>query len=661
MKRLAIILVGLAVVYFLAFYFPARSSGNQRPPPPDPAPLEILEKAGDEGSRPAHAAATDVGQPGVASRDRSAEGHEGGSDARLRGRIVDDLGEPLAEVLVQTTPVNTDDLRNPTTSAADAAEAADAATRETVTDASGRFELAPLAANRGPRLWRRLGAQPWFDCVVVAHHPLFAPRILSDVHAVPGATIDLGDITLPSCAGLLVEVVHDSGLPVRDARVEIRPTVEHARLPAAARAARHRRAQTDAKGIATFYGVEPGAWILEIRSTGRVTTAHHRQPASPEVAPRTIVTVLSGQVLAGRVLDADDAPVESAWIHCRPAAESAQSGPSLETRTAGDGGFRIEGLADGLQRVTVASPNRGTTTLEAVDPSRGPQVFRLPRGQEIRGRVVHGRTRRPVVGAAVHATVDSGWPILRGGQLHRPSTTTDGDGNFVFSGLPPGIVTLTASSKGFCPETLGPLPPPTTPSRRESVVLTLDEGARVIGQILSPSAGLPLQDAVIHTLRLPNRPAKPTARTGAGGRFELKGLPPGRYRLVVESAGLPPFWTEDFAAERNGRIELGALRLQRGGSIHGRALTKSGDPAVGATVHLIRRGDIPPALGGLRMKSDHHGHFRAPVVAPGEYRMFYDYPDKEPRAAAECRRATRVRVRIEAGKDPQQDLRPRIR
>ncbi len=594
------------------------------------------------------------------SKNRTPPTPEPPGSSKLRGRIVDDLGVALAGVVVRVMAANTqllvtgpprvgENVRKRIT---------------TTTDAGGVFLLQPLQPPDGGTL------------VIVARHPHFAPRVLR-VASKPGqatANRDLGDLTLVSCPGLLVEVRGDSDIPLAGARVGLEPDLTDAALPPITR---ERSNVTDTSGIATFYGITPGPWTVTVTAQGRATTLlAHAQLESPESSPRAMVRLPPGRTLTGRLTGPAGEPVPGALVRATGITRSADPTqprhPPMETQTDAEGAFRLTGLIPGVQQILVLSDSHGGLRRDGVDPDAGTLNLRLPRGFELRGRVLYGRTKRPFAGAVVTARGTSGWPSFRDGRPHRPQATTDEDGKFHFRGLPEGILTLLATSEGLSPAVSGPLEP-TAPGGVQSVpatvTLLLEEGFRVTGQILSPT-GLPLEHAVIRAALQPSEdstiPGLSTRRTSpapvrsrVGGRFEVAGLHPGRYRLEVSAPGLPVLRTALFSARANAQLEIGALRLAHGGTVSGTAFDAAGRPAAFAAVHLR------PETGrrtAHTVRTDASGRFRLPPVASGSYRMFYDYPDREtPRATAETRAATGVTVRVENHANQRQDLRPRVR
>jgi len=119
--------------------------------------------------------------------------------------------------------------------------------------------------------------------------------------------------------------------------------------------------------------------------------------------------------------------------------------------------------------------------------------------------------------------------------------------------------------------------------------------------------------------------------TNGEGRFELRNLPAGDYRLIVSKAGFitlefgqrRPFETASTITLGEGQSATGNVALIRGGAIFGRVLDQFGDPSVGTRVQVMRlraeggsRRLLPVGAGD---QTDDTGAFRLYGLPPGEY------------------------------------------
>jgi hypothetical protein len=119
--------------------------------------------------------------------------------------------------------------------------------------------------------------------------------------------------------------------------------------------------------------------------------------------------------------------------------------------------------------------------------------------------------------------------------------------------------------------------------------------------------------------------------TNGEGRFEIRNLPAGEYRLTVSKTGFVtleygqqrPFETASTITIGEGQSATGNVALPRGGAVFGRVLDEFGDPSVGTRVQVLRnraedggRRLIPV---GVADQTDDTGAFRIYGLPPGEY------------------------------------------
>jgi len=165
-----------------------------------------------------------------------------------------------------------------------------------------------------------------------------------------------------------------------------------------------------------------------------------------------------------------------------------------------------------------------------------------------------------------------------------------------------------------------------------------DEGSRELELVRRYFAGG--STAVVGTVRQNNEPymarmqplagarvsvageasASHSVLTSPDGSFEIRGLPPGRYRLSATKSGYEgrEYSSTSVELDRSG-CAIADLSLWTSNSVSGRVVGRDRTPVKGARV-LLRRRDAPPIRGwGLLERTDETGRFRFTEVAPGSY------------------------------------------
>ncbi len=157
----------------------------------------------------------------------------------------------------------------------------------------------------------------------------------------------------------------------------------------------------------------------------------------------------------------------------------------------------------------------------------------------------------------------------------------------------------------------------------------LEGSGRVRGVVVTADSGAPVARVVVR-LSSPGTAGR-EAVSDASGRFEIAGLPAGRYALTARKAGFVTSGAGQVDATapilafelRDGQShENVTVRMFRGGAIDGRIVDENGEPVVEATVRALRAEYI---AGGRRLRARHtvqtddRGQFRLYGLPPGKY------------------------------------------
>jgi protocatechuate 3,4-dioxygenase beta subunit len=512
--------------------------------------------------------------------------------ARIRGRLVDEDGAPVAGAEVALTP--RDGERQPWGAEPEGAQ-------RVVSGQGGVFELLDLPVGRVD-----------LEVDAARHPPLARPGV--EVRRL-GETVDLGDLVLGPEA-VLDGVVEDSkGAPIAGAEVRVGEGVRRPFWLGGAGADEGSRL-TGPGGEFRIERLRPGDLVaLEVSKEGYAAAA----PAIVRVPAEDPVHVVLQPVahVSGRVVDEAGRGVSDAMI--LPSADHfgratfSHTAPSEE-----DGSFEVE-TGPGAVRLTArkegfrpASPV--LLELETGERREGVELV-LRASPQVRGRVLTP-DGEPAAEAMVLVTA-----LQAGEGLSTEGRSTEADGSFALD-VAPGRAHLEATKEGYAA------------ASREVVVtdagvdvkLRLGRGAEVSGRVLGPD-GEPAPGRQVQLVSgALIKHASHGAASAADGSFALRGVEDGTYRLLV--LGDPMSAARHGAAYSHPKeivVQGGApvggilVRLPAEATIRGRLLgLEPGE--VPATTILARGGEA--GAGGARPGTVlDGGRYEVPDVGPGRWEV----------------------------------------
>jgi len=484
--------------------------------------------------------------------------------ARLSGRVLDGAGAGIAgaevTLLASGTFLNIGDslTRLP---------------RTAITGADGSFRFEDAASDQSSN-------------AIVVRKPGFAPVRLANQRAgavgkpivlAPGREL-AGTVRLP-----------DKKTPVKGALVRFEGSAS----------SRWIAAGDDGKFVVKDLPAGSGTLTVDAGDAGWKSVANLK--AGAQAAPLNVV-LEPVAVLEGRAVDAKTGrAVPRAKLVLR-------GGSGAMARTGPDGKYRLKPLAPGRYELAADDPRyvafRRDTELHPSETKRLDVV--LVPGASMSGRVVD-EDGRPVAGARGFVTRGSENPLMslrrQFGNRGKAAFTTAADGTFRASRLTPGenqrIETL---HRDYVRATLGGLSLEGG-ATRSGVNLVMRKGATLAG-LVRDANGAPLPGAEVAvrgsgnvTMRRGGAmmmtrpvvgPGSERLKTGADGRFEVKGLATGEYGLVVTKPG--------YASERIDPITVTEaplqpveVTLQGGSAISGVVKRRTGEPVENAVVMLAPR------------------------------------------------------------------------
>jgi hypothetical protein len=325
------------------------------------------------------------------------------------------------------------------------------------------------------------------------------------------AASERGDpLVLRLGAGARVTVtVTGDGAPVRGAVVDER--VGNAR----------QTARSDARGVAVFSALEPGLAVFEVTAPGYGPATGTAFVGAPGAAAELAIALHRGWQLTGVVVDERGAAIAAAQV-----TAIAGGRTTLEhtgAATDGSGGFAMT-VAPGTYRVRAMDGEHAPAfspmvTVTAQDA--GPIRLVVSDGGTLLG-VVQDVAGRPVSGAVID--VFDPEPQL----LPHRQTVSDGRGALEVHGLPRRTLQVVAETEGARSDAILV---DLAATARARVTLVLDAAATIAGQVVDDHGGAVPEVEVIARPQDATWTRPSVARSAGDGRFVLRGLAEGRYRL----------------------------------------------------------------------------------------------------------------------------------
>lgn len=302
------------------------------------------------------------------------------------------------------------------------------------------------------------------------------------------------------------------------------------------------------------------------------------------------------------------------------ACEKKSSGPQASkspdpTQNGVTSGSATEGLFDAEEAVREGGSLRGSVKVVTQDPRAielaGNEVglLGIARGATARS-VSHPSPRRQSSGGATEVPVTDA-TVTAEGTSYR--TTTDRDGNYTFSYLPPGKYSLVAN-KAFGNEVWASTgSAEVRPGEEASADMTLDETGRIAGKCLRADAVSHLgTDAFVPGTSF-------AAKTADDGAFTIYYVPKGSWEVVCMYPGFETLRLPGVEVRPKEETSVGDHTLDHASlgaalaTVFGRVQAAGGEPLEGATIATIPESQS--------VSTDASGKFRVRDIPQGIYRV----------------------------------------
>jgi hypothetical protein len=503
------------------------------------------------------------------------------SSPRLRGIVRDSAGAPLAGVDLLLWP------------------GWRANSKAVTSDSNGRFVLPWNPQNYN---------DPNFELFLVARD---LKRNLALAQAIDEGTTNL-DLRLEPGLTLTGRATHGKGKAITNAEADV--MFWSARMGSSM----EKPIPADAEGRFEIKALPPGRRYgvsVSAKGYGRVTRNVSQDVESRRIELEPCELALADQRIAGVVLDPNDKPVANASIY-----GYGDGQPNVNGKSDAKGRFSFEQVCSGPIQLNANVPNGGygSVTVEGGDTNITLQLG-------VSESYAAARTASKITGTVTYA---DGKPAPKVQVTLYPSFSpvekqTDDEGRF----------TLTFDPNQFGPA--GATQPTVVArdlARNLATVLELDEGATNASVRLEPAlvlvgritdlAGTAITNAearaLFHTEHMAGFLGSPV-RADAAGRFEIKGLPPGRqYGINTSARG---FGQEQRNVEPSdtatNRVELEPFQLMPADQrIAGIVLDDNDKPVVRASIYSY--GNRQP---NLNAQTDAKGRFSMNKVCAGPIQL----------------------------------------
>jgi Carboxypeptidase regulatory-like domain len=492
----------------------------------------------------------------------------------------------------------------------------------------------------------------------------------SDLSAQTSTTAPASEKESDAVAGRVLRL--DTGEPLKKARVTLRS---------------HRDEEfsvltlTDEQGRFLFEGTPPGSYDLEVSRDGYVDAEAIRTLAPGQNMTNLVFKLAHTAAISGHVFDEDGGPITKAAVITyraskRQGKEQEIGDDPVLTNDLGE--FRIFDLAPGRYYIAVnyrpeepfhrdaPAPNQKLNTgylpsyyPNTVDPARA-QAISVGPGDEIRPVDFFLRTSRfvsvrgRVICAIPGISTTSGrvslnpqGPGLAQALQGLEDSFRPKDGSFVLRNVPPGFYDLTASYRNGESDDwhIARRQLEVGNSDMDGVTITISRGLDISGRLTWGGAP-PNNLGNVHVRLEPLGEVQPffsQPAVNADGTFQLKNVPEGSYRPVVDLHGpVVNFFLKStrygttaitdagFTVQAGTDQSLELTMSSRVAQLSGVVIDANSLPAAGAAVVLI---PDPPHRGIVEQykstTTDQNGKFSMNGLTPGDYKVFtWDFVDE---------------------------------
>ncbi|HKO02790.1 MAG TPA: carboxypeptidase regulatory-like domain-containing protein, partial [Thermoanaerobaculia bacterium] len=354
------------------------------------------------------------------------------------------------------------------------------------------------------------------------------------------------------------------------------------------------RVISDANGGYEIGSVPPGDRTIVFGKQGFMRQEKNVDAAGGKEL-RVDVILERGHAIAGRVINERGEPLGDSEL----VSENATN--FQRTRSDAEGGFRIDGLADGMVRIRAGKEGYATATAEVDSASTQPLTLTLRRGASVSGRV-SGLTAEQLPSVRIFATSEGSTPITSG---------VSANGTFTLNGVADGSLTVHATyalrTVQKVVEVVNGAAPP--------IELTFVDGFTIHGVVTVHRQ--PLPGAFVRFDPVGDHGSSAVARTAGDGSYQVTGVAAGDYDVVVSAS--------DYATLAQERRTISGTAVQnidvKASSVRGRVVdARTLAPIAEARVAVESAADTVTWQHNV-VTSDSDGRFAFEFLRSGTYTL----------------------------------------
>jgi hypothetical protein len=430
------------------------------------------------------------------------------SPASVVGRVVDEQKKPVVGAQIQISP-----------SAGGVVQAA-------VTDADGRFRVAPLRGDTYRLTTHKEGYETYADNVFIAD------GVENKVKDVTIAFLGFGAIK-----GRVVSVQGTMRIPARAAQVSWRRLRSDRVMRTSYQPSQGGTVLTDEGGNFQMVNIPAGLYdVIVAPSNGPVIVREQVFVKRGETVTVGDVVIPPTGTLAGKIRTPDGSPLPySTEVIVGPRGMSGglvsvmvsagSRNPSVTdqyaARVNNDGTFRVTGILPGTYEVIARGPGLLAPAPQVIEIKANQTVnlnFATPRSGKIVGRVTNLATSQPVSGAYVY--------LYDPASNETMTATTDARGNYAIERVRPGTTRIVCRTRGYALATRFDV----VVEEGETAIVDflLTPGGSVSGRVKGPvvrqAHNSSLQVAVNSNLSL-------SSYVRSDGSYRIEHVPPGVYSI----------------------------------------------------------------------------------------------------------------------------------